>query len=43
MSENGRLDVELVAAAQHVPFGDGKRFAYTYNGPTPGPTLRVTS
>ncbi len=41
VSANGRLDVELVAAASHVPFGDGKRFAYTYNGTTPGPTLRV--
>ncbi len=41
VSANGRLDVELVAAASQVPFGNGKRFAYTYNGTTPGPTLRV--
>ena len=41
VSANGRLDVELVAAPSNVPFGTGKRFAYTYNGTTPGPTLRV--
>ena len=41
VSADGRLDVELVAAASQVAFGDGKRFAYTYNGTTPGPTLRV--
>jgi FtsP/CotA-like multicopper oxidase with cupredoxin domain len=40
-SENGRLDVELVARSAKVPFGSGTRFAYTYNGSTPGPTLRV--
>ncbi len=40
-SAGGRLDVELVAAPLNVPFGDRKRFAYTYNGTTPGPTLRI--
>jgi FtsP/CotA-like multicopper oxidase with cupredoxin domain len=40
-SSNGRLDVELVAAPTKVAFGFGTRFAYTYNGTTPGPTLRV--
>jgi FtsP/CotA-like multicopper oxidase with cupredoxin domain len=40
-SANGRLDIELVAAPAKVPFGPGTRFAYTYNGTTPGPTLRV--
>ena len=41
VSANGRLDVELVAAPSNIPFGTGTRFAYTYNGTTPGPTLRV--
>lgn len=40
-SENGRLELTLRAEPTHVPFGDGNRFAYTYNGTTPGPTLRV--
>ncbi len=40
-SVGGRLDVKLVAAPSKVAFGAGKRFAYTYNGTTPGPTLRV--
>ena len=40
-STSGRLDVTLVAAPSKVAFGAGKRFAYTYNGSTPGPTLRV--
>ena len=40
-STSGRLDVTLVAAPSKVAFGAGKRFAYTYNGTTPGPTLRV--
>ena len=40
-STSGRLDVTLVAAPSKVAFGSGKRFAYTYNGSTPGPTLRV--
>ena len=40
-SVNGRLAVTLVAAATTIPFGTGTRYAYTYNGSTPGPTLRV--
>ena len=40
-SANGRLDVELVARARQVPWGTGTRYALTYNGTTPGPTLVV--
>jgi FtsP/CotA-like multicopper oxidase with cupredoxin domain len=40
-SANGRLDVKLVAAPRRVRFGNGTRWAYTYGGTTPGPTLRV--
>ena len=40
-SSNRRLEVTLRAEARTVPYGDGRRFAYTYNGTTPGPTLRV--
>ncbi len=40
-SENGRLEVHLRAAAATVPYGDATRWALTYNGSTPGPTLRV--
>ena len=40
-SSNGRLEVTLKAEAGTVPFGDSARFAYTYNGTSPGPTLRV--
>ena len=40
-SSNGRLEVMLRAGAGSVRYGDGRRFAYTYNGTTPGPTLRV--
>lgn len=40
-STNGRLEVTLKAEAGTVPYGDGTRFAYTYNGTSPGPTLRV--
>jgi FtsP/CotA-like multicopper oxidase with cupredoxin domain len=40
-STNGRLAVTLRAEAGTVPHGDGRRFAYSYNGTTPGPTLRV--
>jgi FtsP/CotA-like multicopper oxidase with cupredoxin domain len=40
-SAGGRLDLTLVAAPSKVAFGSGRRFAYTYNGSTPGPTLRV--
>jgi FtsP/CotA-like multicopper oxidase with cupredoxin domain len=40
-SQNGRLDATLVAAAAMVPYAGGARWALTYNGTTPGPTLRV--
>ena len=40
-STNGRLEVTLKAEVGTVPYGDGTRFAYTYNGTSPGPTLRV--
>ena len=40
-STGGRLDVTLVAAAATVPYGAGSRWALTYNGSTPGPTLRL--
>ncbi len=40
-SSNRRLEVTLRAEARTVPYGTGRRFAYTYNGTTPGPTLRV--
>lgn len=41
VSANGRLAVTLTAEAQSVPYGSGTRFANTYNGSVPGPTLRV--
>ena len=40
-SEGGRLAVTLIAAPTTVRYGSGRRFAYTYNGSTPGPTLRI--
>ncbi|MEQ1770501.1 MAG: multicopper oxidase domain-containing protein, partial [Devosia sp.] len=40
-SANGKLAVRLVAKGRLVRFGSGYRFAYTYNGSVPGPTLRV--
>jgi len=40
-SENGRLDVDLRAAAATVPYAGAARWALAYNGSTPGPTLRV--
>ncbi len=40
-SADGRLEVTLVAAATMVPWGSGSRYALTYNGGIPGPTLRV--
>lgn len=40
-SKDGRLEVTIVAAAATVPFGAGTRWALTYNGSTPGPTLRL--
>jgi len=40
-SRDGRLDVRLVAEGRTVRTGGERRFAYTYNRSTPGPTLRV--
>jgi FtsP/CotA-like multicopper oxidase with cupredoxin domain len=40
-SANGKLEVELVARARQIPWGSGTRYALTYNGTTPGPTLVV--
>ena len=40
-STNGKLTVRLVAKGRLVRFGSGRRFAYTYNDSTPGPTLRL--
>ena len=42
-SRNGVLDVTLVAEGRTVRFGSGRRYAYTYNGTTPGPTARSCS
>jgi FtsP/CotA-like multicopper oxidase with cupredoxin domain len=41
ISAGGRLDVTLVAAPATVADGGSTRPAFTYNGGTPGPTLRV--
>ena len=40
-STNGRLEVTLRAEAGTIGSGSAQRFAYTYNGMSPGPTLRV--
>jgi len=40
-SDGGVLEVTLVAEASSVVFGEGSRWALTYNGGSPGPTLRV--
>jgi len=40
-SRRGVLDVELEAAPSMVPWRGSQRWALTYNGTTPGPTLRV--
>jgi len=40
-SNGGALDVDLVAAARKVPWGDGRRYVLAYNGEVPGPTIRV--
>lgn len=40
-SVDGVLETTLTAIAAMVPFGDGTRWAYTYGGSTPGPTLRA--
>ena len=40
-SSNGLLEVTLRAEPTDVAWKDGTRYAYTYNGTTPGPTLRL--
>ncbi len=40
-SSEGLLEIDLVAAASEVPWQEGTRYAYTYNGTSPGPTLRL--
>jgi FtsP/CotA-like multicopper oxidase with cupredoxin domain len=40
-SASGRLQVDLVAGSAQLPWGAGTRYALTYNGSVPGPTLRV--
>ena len=40
-SENGRLAVDLRAAAATVPYAGADRWVLAYNGSTPGPTLRL--
>ncbi len=40
-SESGRLELTLRAEPNDIPWGDSTRYGYTYNGNTPGPTLRV--
>ena len=40
-SSRGLLEVVLRAEEAQVPWGDSTRYCLTYNGTTPGPTLRV--
>jgi FtsP/CotA-like multicopper oxidase with cupredoxin domain len=40
-STNGLLEVSLLVKAGLHPWGSGNRYALSYNGSTPGPTLRV--
>ena len=40
-SSHGQLEVTLQASPGDVAWRDGSRWAYTYNGSTPGPTLHV--
>ena len=40
-SSNGRLALELVAAATMLPWQGGERYALAYGGSVPGPTWRV--
>lgn len=40
-SSSGLLEVTLRAAPTNVSWRDTTRYAYTYNGSSPGPTLRV--
>lgn len=41
VSSNGELTLTLTAAAMSLPHGRSTRYALTYNGSTPGPTLRA--
>ncbi len=41
VSENGRLEVDLRAAAGTVSYAGAARWALVYNGSSPGPTLRI--
>jgi FtsP/CotA-like multicopper oxidase with cupredoxin domain len=40
-SVDGVLDIDLRVARADLAAGSGRRFAYTYDGTSPGPTLRV--
>ncbi len=40
-STDGKLELTLRAEAKQVPWRDGTRFALTYNGSTPGPTIEI--
>ncbi len=40
-SQDGHLEVALIAASANVAYAGGTRWALTYHGSTPGPTLRV--
>ncbi len=40
-AKNGVLRLTLVAEEKLIPFGNSKRWAMTYNGTFPGPTLRA--
>ncbi|MBC8194273.1 MAG: multicopper oxidase family protein [Acidimicrobiia bacterium] len=40
-SVDGLLETTLTAVSGMVPFGDSERWAYSYDGSSPGPTLRV--
>ncbi len=40
-SSGGRLELTLRAAPTDLPWGDGTRYAFTYNGSSPGPTLHL--
>ncbi len=40
-SQQGALEVQLVAAESQVPYRDETRWAMTYNGEVSGPTIRV--
>ena len=40
-SKGGVLEATLTLAPEMVPYGNGKRWALTVNGTSPGPTLRL--